>query len=124
MKNSDPGGGVPHGVLCGISCRLLDTNPNASPLNVNMLGDARRRGHELQQLIGKIHRFDRAQPQPLDRSFLQKLANQVHQPDLPRKIPAPAPQIDSTEHDLAILRGERAHLSDDGLSLRTAAGGY
>ena len=37
MKNSDPGGGVPHGVLCGISCRLLDTNPIASPLNVNML---------------------------------------------------------------------------------------
>src|SRR3954452_24114261 len=38
--------------------------------HVRMLSDARRRSHQTDQVVGPIHRFDRTQPQFLDRDVL------------------------------------------------------
>ena len=47
---------------------------------VNMLRDPRRLRHQIQQVVGKIHRLDRAEPQPLDFGLVEQSPDQIGQP--------------------------------------------
>ena len=77
---------------------------------MHVLGDARRLGHQAQQVVGEIHRFHRAQPQPFHFGFGQQQPEQVRQAQGTTRFPAPSPQVDAAQHDLAIPLGEPAHL--------------
>ena len=86
-----------------------------------MLGDARRAGHQIEQVVREIHGLDRAQAQPLDGRFVQQPPHQIGQPNPSAEIAPPAAQVDPAQHHLAILRRERAHLLHHALRRRAAA---
>jgi hypothetical protein len=86
-----------------------------------MPGDARRFRHQVQQVVGKVHRFDGTEAQPLHIRLREQPAQQIGQPHLAARLPAPPPQIDSAQHDLAISPGEGTHLLDRLLGGRAAA---
>ena len=88
---------------------------------VDMGGDPRRFRHQVQQIVGEVHRLDGTEAQPLHIRLREQAAQQIGQPHCAARFPAPAPQIDAAQHDLAIAPGERAHLLDRLFGGRAAA---
>ena len=88
---------------------------------MHVLGDPRRRRHQPQQVVGKIHRLDGAEPQPLDFGFGEQQPDQVGQPHAAARLPAPAAQVDAAEHDFAIAPRQAADLLDHLLRRSAAA---
>lgn len=88
---------------------------------VNVLRNARRGGHQTQQIVREIHWLDRTQPNPLDRSFIQQAAQQIRKTHPAARFPSPAPQIDAGENYLPVIRGDRAHLRHNFIRAHVAA---
>ena len=78
---------------------------------VHVSGDARRLRHQLQQVVGEIHRLDRAEPQALDIGLAQDRPDQIGEAHGPGSaLASPASEIDAGENDLAIAAAELANL--------------
>ena len=78
--------------------------------HVEMFGEARRGGEECDQIAGNVERFDGAEAQAFDGSFIENLAKEIEKIVARRKITAPGAEIDAAENDFFVAGiGEAAN---------------
>src|SRR6516162_3426045 len=66
-----------------------------------MRGEAFARGKKADEITRDVERFDRADAQALNGSFVQNLLQQLQKFHLRRKITAVCAQVNATEHNFA-----------------------
>ncbi len=115
----DPVGIMPRAILAVHPAQ----DPIAAALQrrMHVAGDPRRLRHQPEQVVREIHRLDGAQPETLDFRLREQNANQAGESQPASGLPAPSPQVDAAEHDLAIPPRQSPHLFDHLLHRRAPA---
>src|ERR1700680_1210287 len=89
---------------------------------MKMLRHPLARGEERNQLLGYVHRLNRADAQPLDTRLIQNPPQKLNQLDPRRQIPPVRAQIDPAQHNFPVSRRTQSrNLLDDERWLQAAA---
>ena len=90
--------------------------------NVRVLGDARRRCHQPDQLVGPVHGLDRADAQLLQRSAVEDRAHQILKFILFGEISSPPAEVDARDDHLFVTgRDQLVHFPNRFVQLQRAA---
>src|SRR5581483_11387581 len=71
---------------------------------------ARRFRHQPEQIVGKVHWLDGAEPDAFHASPGKQQAHKIGQTHTASRFAAPAAEIDAADHYFAVPRGEPADL--------------
>jgi len=90
--------------------------------HVEVLGEARRRCEERDEVAGDVERFDRAEAEALDRSLVKDLAEEIEKIVARREIASPGAEIDAAKDDFLVAGGGKiANFVEDFFGREAAA---